>query len=120
MALHANDMEAEKCKKEGKEWSSATLRGGAKAGNFSLLKRTRSMADCKELCCGKNSCEVALLVGQGCYAVQCESVDACTPQTVKRSKIAPRIFVRSFGETLFSFYLQGTKLTIIDFQYSGL
>lgn len=89
-----------KCTKDGREWYRATLREGARAGDFSILRRTTSMKTCKELCCASDSCELALLVNGGCFSVQCKSADACMPQSVvKRSGIvAPRIFVRNIGK----------------------
>lgn len=89
-----------KCDRDGREWRRATLRGGAEAGDFSLLRRTTSMKTCKQLCCASDSCELALLVNGGCFSVQCRSADACIPENVKRSGVvAPRIFVRNIGKS---------------------
>lgn len=99
VASKSHNFDLKKCAQDGREWYRATLRGGAKAGDFSILRRTRSMKTCKELCCGSDSCELALLVNGGCFSVQCKSIDACTPQKVNRSGIvAPRIFVRNIGK----------------------
>lgn len=90
-----------KCAKGGREWNSATLRDGALAGDFSILKRTTSMTTCKELCCANDSCELALLVNGGCFSVQCKSAEACMPHSVKRDGVvAPRIFVRNIAKFL--------------------
>lgn len=98
----SSDIDTKKCTKDGREWYRATLREGARAGDFSILRRTTSMKTCKELCCASDSCELALLVNGGCFSVQCKSADACMPQkVVKRSGIvAPRIFVRNIGKFL--------------------
>ena len=104
-----------KCTKGGREWSSATLRDGARAGDFSILKRTSSMITCKKLCCANDSCELALLVNGGCFSVECKTVDACMPQRVKRSSsgvTAPRIFVRNIGKT--SLLLLNINSTSLD------
>ena len=97
----SSDIDMKKCTKDGREWYRATLREGARAGDFSILRRTTSMKTCKELCCANDSCELALLVNGGCFSVQCKSADACMPQkVVKRSGIvAPRIFVRNIGKS---------------------
>ena len=89
-----------KCLQDGREWYRATLRAGANAGNFSILRRNSSMRTCKELCCGSNSCEMALLVNGGCFAVQCRSADSCMPlKVLRRSNVeAPRIFVRDISK----------------------
>lgn len=100
VASKSNELELKKCSQGGHE-SRATLRGGANAGNFSILRRTRSMKTCKELCCDSDSCDLALLVNGACFSVQCRSADACMPQKVKRSGVAvPRIFVRNVGKVL--------------------
>lgn len=100
MASKSSNIDAKKCTKDGREWYRATLREGARAGDFSILRHTTSMKTCKELCCANDSCELALLVNGGCFSVQCKSADACMPQkVVKRSGIvAPRIFVRNIGK----------------------
>ena len=107
VASKSSKIDTKKCTKDGREWYRATLREGARAGEFSILRRTASMKTCKELCCANDSCELALLVNGGCFSVQCKSADACTPQkVVKRSGIlAPRIFVRNIGKLnlLFSY-----------------
>ncbi|KAM7429253.1 hypothetical protein ABFA07_019869 [Porites harrisoni] len=96
-----SNVDVRKCDKDGREWRRATLRGGAEAGDFSLLKRTASMKTCKQLCCASDSCELALLVNGGCFSVQCRSADACIPENVKRSGVvAPRIFVRNIAKLL--------------------
>lgn len=95
-----SNVDFRKCDKDGREWRRATLRGGAEAGDFSLLQRTASMKTCKQLCCASDSCELALLVNGGCFSVQCRSADACIPENVKRSGVAaPRIFVRNIGKS---------------------
>lgn len=111
VASKSSNFNMNKCTKDGREWSRATLREGARAGNFSILRRTTSMKTCKELCCGNDSCEVALLVNGGCFSVQCKSADACMPQkVVKRSGVvAPRIFVRNIG-----------KISLLLFQISNI
>lgn len=98
----SNNVDLKNCLQDGREWYRATLRGGARAGNFSILRRTTSMRTCKELCCRSNSCEMALLVNGGCFAVQCRSADSCMPQKVpKGSNVeAPRIFVRDIKNFL--------------------
>jgi len=100
VASKSSNIDAKKCTKDGREWYRATLREGARAGDFSILRHTTSMKTCKELCCANDSCELALLVNGGCFSVQCKSADACMPQkVVKRSGIvAPRIFVRNIGK----------------------
>ena len=104
VASKSTNFDLNACSKDGREWGRATLREGARAGNFSLLRRTASMKTCKKLCCGNDSCELALLVNGGCFSVQCKSADACMPETVKRSGvIAPRIFVRNFGKSSYSY-----------------
>ena len=116
VASKSSNFDMKKCMKDGREWSRATLREGARAGDFSILRRTTSMKTCKELCCASDSCELALLVNGGCFSVQCKSAEACMPQkVVKRSGIvAPQIFVRNIGKAnLLLFHISSILLKLV-------
>lgn len=70
-----------------------TLKGGLRAGNFSMLASVDDIEICAALCCEEKYCDLALMIGDNCYAGDCASPDLCSavpvpPGALQRSQIA--------------------------------
>lgn len=70
-----------------------TLKGGLRAGNFSMLASVDDIEVCAALCCEEKYCDLALMIGENCYAGDCASHDLCSavpvpPGSTQRSQIA--------------------------------
>ncbi|XP_066922324.1 uncharacterized protein [Clytia hemisphaerica] len=70
-----------------------TLRGGLRAGNFSMLATVDDIEVCAALCCEEKYCDLALMIGDNCYAGDCTSPELCSavpvpPDSLQRSQIA--------------------------------
>ncbi|KAJ7382458.1 hypothetical protein OS493_034618 [Desmophyllum pertusum] len=60
-----------------------TLLGGLRAGNFTHLAEVDSIETCAALCCAEQTCDLALVLGENCYAGDCASKELCVPVPVK-------------------------------------
>lgn len=56
-----------------------TLLGGLRAGNFTQIAEVDSIETCAALCCAEQTCDLALLLGENCYAGDCASKELCIP-----------------------------------------
>ncbi|XP_048589005.1 uncharacterized protein LOC5518116 isoform X2 [Nematostella vectensis] len=65
-----------------------TLRMGLHSGLFTKMGRVDSMDDCIELSCKKDKTDVAFMMGQHCYSVQCYSEDLCRTEPVYGTTIS--------------------------------
>ncbi|XP_002155707.1 uncharacterized protein LOC100210596 [Hydra vulgaris] len=70
-----------------------TLKGGLRAGNFSMLASVDDIEVCAALCCEEKDCDLALMIGDNCYAGDCASPELCSAVPVpagaaQRSQIA--------------------------------
>ena len=70
-----------------------TLKGGLRAGNFSMLASVNDIEVCAALCCEEKNCDLALMIGDNCYAGDCTSPELCKaipipPGSTTRSEIA--------------------------------
>jgi len=70
-----------------------TLKGGLRAGNFSMLASVDDIEVCAALCCEEKYCDLALMIGDNCYAGDCASPELCSavpvpPGSAQRSQIA--------------------------------
>ena len=54
-----------------------TLKGGYDAGHFTYKGEVGTLADCIELCCTANFCDLVFMVTSQCYLVYCYSKDGC-------------------------------------------
>lgn len=59
-----------------------TLLGGLRAGNFTEIAEVDSIETCAALCCAEQTCDLALLLGENCYAGDCASKELCIPVPV--------------------------------------
>ena len=60
-----------------------TLVGGLRAGNFTRLGEFTDMADCAQRCCDVKSCDVAILMGDACFALQCSTAELCSTRPAR-------------------------------------
>ena len=61
-----------------------TLLGGLRAGNFTEIAEVDSIETCAALCCAEQTCDLALLLGENCYAGDCASKELCIPVPVNQ------------------------------------
>ena len=54
-----------------------TLKGGYDAGHFTFKGEVGTLADCVELCCNAEFCDLVFMVTNQCYLVYCYSKDGC-------------------------------------------
>ena len=59
-----------------------TLLGGLRAGNFTQIAEVDSIETCAALCCAEQTCDLALVLGDNCYAGDCASKELCIPVPV--------------------------------------
>ncbi|KAL9963284.1 hypothetical protein ACROYT_G032469 [Oculina patagonica] len=59
-----------------------TLLGGLRAGNFTHIGEVDSIQTCAALCCAEHTCDLALVLGENCYAGDCASKELCVPVPV--------------------------------------
>lgn len=59
-----------------------TLLGGLRAGNFTQIAEVDSIETCAALCCAEQTCDLALVLGENCYAGDCASKELCVPVPV--------------------------------------
>lgn len=62
-----------------------TLLGGLRAGNFTQIAEVDSIETCAALCCAEQTCDLALLLGENCYAGDCASKELCIPVPVNQA-----------------------------------
>lgn len=55
-----------------------TVVGGLQAGNFTRLVEFTDMDDCAQRCCAERSCDVAILMRNTCFGLQCSSPELCS------------------------------------------
>ena len=55
-----------------------TLVGGLRAGNFTRMVELTNMNECVRRCCSERSCDVAILLRDTCFALQCSSPELCS------------------------------------------
>ena len=68
-----------------------TLKGGKTAGELKDLGMVESVEDCIEKCCGEKTCEVAFLVDNKCYSVECYGDELCQTLPVEDETFSPTI-----------------------------
>ena len=57
--------------------SNKTLKGGTKAGKFRAMGKSRNMKTCISSCCDRPDCDIAYLLNDHCYAVECIDGSLC-------------------------------------------
>lgn len=59
-----------------------TLKGGLRAGNFSVISQVDSIENCAAICCNEENCNLALMLDEVCYIGDCANTDLCVPVPV--------------------------------------
>ena len=59
-----------------------TLKGGLRAGNFSVISQVDSIENCAAICCNEENCNLALMLDEVCYIGDCANADLCDPLPV--------------------------------------
>ena len=59
-----------------------TLKGGLRAGNFSVISQVDSIENCAAICCNERNCDLALMLGEVCYIGDCANTELCVPVPV--------------------------------------
>jgi len=62
-----------------------TVVGGLRAGNFTKIAEVDSIETCAALCCAEKTCDLALMLGENCYAGDCASKELCKPIAAQQS-----------------------------------
>ncbi|RMX60284.1 hypothetical protein pdam_00021442 [Pocillopora damicornis] len=68
-----------------------TLRGGLSAGKFTPIGHVDNMEACVHLCCKRNTCDIALMLRDSCYAITCASEELCEEVPAPSSDFYPRL-----------------------------
>lgn len=77
-----------------------TLRGGLSAGKFTPVGHVDSMEACVNLCCKRNTCDIALMLRDSCYAITCVNEELCEEVPAPSSDFYPRLsYVRRDNES---------------------
>lgn len=63
-----------------------TLHGGLDAGLFTLHGDVKTLDECTKYCCNDKHCDIAFMVDDACYSVQCKDEESCTPVETSLSK----------------------------------
>ena len=54
-----------------------TLKGGTQAGLFHKHGKVKNIHECIHHCCQSKKCDVAMMMGQQCFGVQCLNETVC-------------------------------------------
>lgn len=82
------------CKQEGPVHNDTVLNRGMLSGKLTTQLGADNMKQCVNKCCGAPKCNVALMLGNICYSMECASEGSCQPKPApsiiqsKRPKLA--------------------------------
>lgn len=77
-----------------------TLRGGLSAGQYTPIGHVDGMEACVNLCCKRNTCDIALMLRDSCYSITCASEELCEEVPAPSSNFYPRLsYVRRHFES---------------------
>lgn len=68
-----------------------TLIGGIKSGTFSEAQHVKDMDLCTRHCCLRKQCDLAFMIRDSCYLVQCANEMLCKTKKARPSNMNPRI-----------------------------
>ena len=75
-----------------------TLKGGLQAGDFTDVGKVNNLEQCYNICCQQENCDLAFMLAQNCFSVQCKDKNLCTTVPAQPSIFNPQIaYVRSRG-----------------------
>ena len=69
----------------------ATLRGNLQSGKFSDRGEMDDIRQCVRLCCMLKGCDLAFMLKQKCFTVQCRSKYLCEPVQAKSVTFSPML-----------------------------
>lgn len=76
-----------------------TLKGGLQAGDFTDVGKVNNLEQCYNICCQQENCDLAFMLAQNCFSVQCKDKNLCTTVPAQPSIFNPQIaYVRSRGD----------------------
>ena len=73
-----------------------TLKGGLQAGDFTDVGKVNNLEQCYNICCQQENCDLAFMLAQNCFSVQCKDKNLCTTVPAQPSIFNPQIaYVKS-------------------------
>lgn len=73
-----------------------TLKGGLQAGDFTDVGKVNNLEQCYNICCQQENCDLAFMLAQNCFSVQCKDKTLCTTVPAQPSIFNPQIaYVKS-------------------------
>ena len=68
-----------------------TLKGGLQAGDFTDVGKVNDLGQCYNICCQQAGCDLAFMLAQNCFSVQCKDKKLCTTVPAQPSIFNPQI-----------------------------
>ena len=68
-----------------------TLKGGLQAGDFTDVGKVSNLGQCYDICCQQEKCDLAFMLGQNCFSVQCKDKKLCGTTPAQPSIFNPQI-----------------------------
>ena len=68
-----------------------TLKGGLQAGNFTAVGHVENIDACAKLCCVRDGCDLALMVNNHCFMVNCLIKERCLSTSVMNKQFRTHI-----------------------------
>ncbi|XP_028404371.1 uncharacterized protein LOC114527010 [Dendronephthya gigantea] len=77
-----------------------TLSGGLNAGRYRDHGKVKDIQQCRRICCEIPKCNVAFMISENCFSVECKTEPGCRTQAAVSSQYHPRIsYVRFIGSS---------------------
>ena len=77
--------------KYGNVYEYTDLKGGLASGNFIDRGLTNNIHTCMELCCAHVKCDLAYMISERCYLVECYTTDLCSIVPKEAGSLSPII-----------------------------
>lgn len=75
-----------------------TLTGGLNAGKYRDHGKVEDIQKCRRICCEIPKCNVAFMIAENCFSVECKTEPGCRTQPAVSTQYHPRIsYVRFIG-----------------------
>eukprot|EP00794_Sanderia_malayensis_P012050 gene12050-13293_t len=66
-----------------------TLRGGITAGKFKDRGKMEDFGQCLKICCLSKTCDLAFMLSNNCFSVECENEELCEAVPARKASIKP-------------------------------
>lgn len=77
-----------------------TLVGGLNAGRYRDHGKVKDIQQCRRICCEIPKCNIAFMISENCFSVECKTEPGCRTQPAVSSQYHPRIsYVRFIGSS---------------------